>query len=250
MKIEDLKDIKSLVEFAFPIKNPIKFGREYDGEGIFDPAKLTFYLNDNTYFFANEYISFIYKGSLYVMPFLNQAIDILEKAGFKHRFMYVPFSQGEYPLENVEKWNEIKKIANEEYWRLFHIACRDMSEQMHIKTISPVLLRKYCMEIPLTGIRVANDGTEITYYPYFKHPVVDPYVTMLLGKYLSNNGTCVFVHADGRTYITQSYKVVQELENSGYTPKRFTVPLADKDEKIVDSELAERWEKVKMECNY
>ena len=108
-KFETLAQIK---EAAITITHPIKVHwplHNKDEIISIDHSQLV----DKTYETNNGTVAFVSDGALYVIPWMKQVMDILRENGFTNRGMYVPFSNGEYPVAWQSKWNDLKRIAKE-----------------------------------------------------------------------------------------------------------------------------------------
>lgn len=75
----------------------------HDGE-ISMVENLTY---EHCYNMNNSVVVFVENGKVYIFPYNQKKIDELIANGFKKCNMYVPFSSGATPLENIEEYNRI-----------------------------------------------------------------------------------------------------------------------------------------------
>ncbi len=110
--MKTIKTLTELKETAIAITHPIKVRwPQLNQEEILtvDASNLV----ESTYNTNNGIISFFTDGTLHVIPYTKQFMDILQENGFTSRGMYVPFSNWDYPVAFESKWNELKRIAKE-----------------------------------------------------------------------------------------------------------------------------------------
>lgn len=68
------------------------------------------------YSYNNSVIAFVdEKGDLYVIPDIGIQ-KILASEGYSRKYFYVPFSNWDYPIEYEEKWKELWKFKNKEWF--------------------------------------------------------------------------------------------------------------------------------------
>ncbi len=187
----------------------------------------------------NSTVAFVYKFTLYVIPYTRDVIKVLESSGFNEKTFFVPFSNWEYPKAESEYWASLRAKAAESYKEYLRRDCIMYSEQNSIGVLSKDILQN-CLVIPESGIQVSTVHYTTTHFPLFTN-FTDMHK---VGKYDSNNGVVVFVYRDGTTYVARGYKIIKLLCDEGYTAGSFFVPLSN-GEKIVNKAVAERWEALK-----
>jgi len=95
-----------LKQIAFAIKEPIRiFWPETSQIEVFTPKVNGL---DKSYGINNCVISFVSDGIFYVLPYAEQAIDILKNNGFLRVSMYIPFAHSDYPLAKKQQWENLK----------------------------------------------------------------------------------------------------------------------------------------------
>lgn len=68
--------------------------------------------NHKRYAINNSVVAFVYRDAMFVIPFSQEVIDILDKKGFSKGDFFVPFSNGEVPRHKMGQWHELLKEAN------------------------------------------------------------------------------------------------------------------------------------------
>jgi len=66
---------------------------------------------EKTFEYNGSTITFINKGTQYVVPYVSRVVKILQTKGFKRKYMYMPFSSFSYPIEQRREWYELRKLA-------------------------------------------------------------------------------------------------------------------------------------------
>ena len=107
---KEIKNLETLKENAITITHPIKVRfPQFNKEEILSIDCST--LVNNTYETNNGTVAFVSDGTLYVIPYMKQVMDILLENGFTCKNRYVPFSKCDYPVAWESKWNELKRLA-------------------------------------------------------------------------------------------------------------------------------------------
>ena len=86
----------------------------YNGMLVFYPVESEqerifpmFLFHEKKYSVNNYTVCFIYKGEGYVTPETKETIEILEELGFERKVFHVPFSNGEYPKSEKDRWKKL-----------------------------------------------------------------------------------------------------------------------------------------------
>lgn len=243
--MKNMNTLQDLKEKAFKISKPIAVKYPYEYIDFFDPSKQNY--KNNTYdIFNHQVIAFFTENVLYVIPFTYKATEILENADFRLLIedddMYIPFSEGDYPLERREKWNALLEEALKQRSEEFIYECIEWCDVHKIGALNECLLEK-CFEIPKEGLSVDFENSISKFYPISFENWAD--FMKKLGHYNSQSGTHIFVYRNGKTYVTRSYEVVIALRKANYnTNYNMEVPPLN-DVIILDKNYAQMWEKVK-----
>lgn len=192
---------------------------------------------DYSYAMNNSTVAFIYGSVLYVTAYTSYVVRVLESECFKLVSFWVPFSNGDYPKGEKQRWTEIQKAA-EKY--NFVESCKNYCKENNIVTLGKSILGN-CMRIPTSGIEV-KEGNII--YPAIRECCFDCVAAEHIGTYCRNNGVVVFVHTDGDTYLTKGYYIISELCVAGYREKSMYVPLSNGEE-IVPYDLKLKWDSIR-----
>lgn len=187
----------------------------------------------------NSTVALVSDKMMYVAPYTRPLIEAL--AGFEKKSFYVPFSNGDYPLKYQYQWNCLRNAANEAYKEDFIADCEEYCDKHHIGTIGEEILQN-CFEMPENGVRVKHIYYEDVYYPIMNQTCLDCNCEKL-GTFCYNNGRVVFVYRNGKTYVAKGYKIIPELEASGYRRAGLFVPFSNGEE-IKDPALRQRWDSI------
>lgn len=103
-KVNNMRELK---EFAFGITEATEvvypqFGKK-DVVNPIEKGRL-----ENKYCVNNGIMSFVSEGIMYVVPYTEKALQILLKENFQCDGVYVPFSNWDYPVKELKKWEDIK----------------------------------------------------------------------------------------------------------------------------------------------
>lgn len=178
--------------------------------------------------------------NVYVIPSMRIVSSILRDMGYKENFgLYVPFSNGDYPVLEKAKWDNLRKFQVEQRKVDFVNDCNAFCDKNEIGTIDEKYFDK-CFEMPETGVPVKHPCWEETYYPAITGSFLDCVAVDKLGKYTYNNGTIAFVYRDGKTYVTRDYNVLGALRAAGYKEGSLFVPFSN-GETIAHVGLGARW---------
>ena len=103
-----MKTFTEIKKLAFAIKEEIMVVKE-GINGIQEKYIPQISGFNNYYNIDNQIISFVKGNIQYVLPFTDEIELVLIKAGFKRTYdLYVPFKNGDYPIENAEEWRRIR----------------------------------------------------------------------------------------------------------------------------------------------
>ncbi len=123
----------------------------------------------------------------------------------------------------------------------FEKSCESYSQKRGIRGLSKKLLER-CMEIPKEGITIKyGKRFKEVYKALIISESIDAPMLNYLGGYSINNGYCLFVNADGRTFLTKDPEVIKALENGNYIKRDWFVPLSEEGE-IEDEKFSTLWE--------
>lgn len=192
----------------------------------------------NRYAMNNSTVAFVSDNQVYVTPCTRSVISTLESSGFRSEYFYVPFSNGDYPKFEKAQWIALIEKARQTRQLEFAEECIAYCEKHHIRALSSETLAN-CFEMPRNGVMVKHLYFEDRYYPVLTSSLD----TTKLGCYCTNNGRVVFVHQDGKTYVTKGYKILSELRDAGYREAGIFVPFSN-GEQIVDPAMRFCWESI------
>ena len=105
--MKDAQKLQNIVDKAYKmrIKEHVRNGhKEYDIEMLYPGS------NNFCYYVKNGICTFEYKDQVYVIPVLIDGINVKEvfdQIGFMERPMYVPFANGEKPVDRSDEFNVI-----------------------------------------------------------------------------------------------------------------------------------------------
>lgn len=234
--MKELTTLTNVMEMAIAIKNPIRVKHINQPIVTFAP---TIDVEDGCYEVNNSVISFVEDGTLYVIPYFRAVIETLRNCGFVNTPLYVPFSNGDYPVDMEMQWNNLLAEARKQRSVDFVSDCERISDEAGYRPLSEELLSK-CFEMPVSGVQVKHPCWDATFYPEITGECIDCTVADKLGHYNTNNGVCVFVYRNGKTYVTRNWDVVQALRENGYREKGLHVPFSNL-ETILDASYAKQW---------
>lgn len=197
-------------------------------------------LYEHKYAWNNGTICFVDGGSVYVIPAMWNVHGLLLKEGFHESNFYVPFSNGDYPLRYKAKWEclrEEQKQSREEY---FKQDCLEYCKKKGIGAIPDDLLQQ-ALQIPEIGMATNHPTKDDVVYPISMGTFFDCNIADKIGTFNTNNGRCVFLYRDGKTYVTKNWDVVEALKAAGYRRnENYNVPLSN-GEVPTDPTLKMRW---------
>ena len=196
---------------------------------------------NNSYAINNSTICYVVDGEIYVTPFTRSILSTLARAGFRQEYFYVPFSNGDYPRDERNRWYQLQEKARESSRKDIENDCIVYAEKNHIGTISDEILKNCCFRMPQTGVRVKRWHFEACYHPII-HSVCDR-INERVGCFCYNNGNVVFVYRDGTTYVAKGYGIIDVLSKAGYRKYPLFVPFSN-GEQIQDPALKRYWESI------
>ena len=136
---------------------------------------------------------------VYVIPSMRLVFRILEREGYKENSnLYVPFSNGDYPVAEKYRWEQLRKLQDEQHKLEFVKDCQAYCDKNRIGVIDEKYFEK-CFKMPENGVPVKHPYWEDTYYPALTGTCLDCMAVDKLGTYCYNNGTVAFVYRDGKT---------------------------------------------------
>ncbi len=252
IEIAEIRNIGALPDDVYRLSfeipengiDTIWFGEKHEttmplNEWELEHAIGTYCQNNDRLVFVNE------KGKTYVTPFASEITATLRKSGYKGRNMYVPFSNGDIPSNEIAalKWKQLCSIARKEY--------ELREEKRKIEKLQKLAEEKNIIKLPdriyELSLKIPKEGFETTFMDSERdhtRPVQDWELEHALGTYCENNGRIVFVDDKGDTYVSPyCIEISAVLINSGYTPYSLFVPLSN-GEKIANEEIAQKWYKL------
>lgn len=191
----------------------------------------------------NSTVCYVSDNEVFVTPYTREAMYALEEGRFRKEYFYVPFSNWDYPKNEMVTWNQLRQKAKESYKREFVEDCEKWCDKHFIGALSDKTLEN-CFEMPTDGVKVKHLYFEDCYYPAIQNFCLDCTAVDKLGKYCTNNGRVIFVYRDGKTYVTKGYHILDELRAAGYTKAGLFVPFSNGEE-ILDFCLKARWDSIK-----
>ena len=235
MKLQELKKRSICILDRIVVYNP-RFEKEemWDLSQVRRSCNGMFSANNSTICFVDE--------ELYVTPYTRHAWKTLEDAGLKYRDFIVPFSNGEYPVEEKVKWRRLLKAARDTRDLEYEEDCREWCGEHGIDELPKGILEQ-CFKMPIQGVPVEHLYFKNVYYPACSETSVDCTVVDKLGSYCGNNGKVVFVNSDGHTYVAKGYEILEALKKAGYKEKGMFVPFSN-GELITDPVQVNLWNQV------
>lgn len=192
----------------------------------------------------NSTICFVTGDSeVFVCPYTREARRVLEEEGYVLNYFYVPFSCGEIPKNEAERWQALREEATKIAFNEFASECIRYCNRHGVHAISDESLSS-CLRIPREGITVKKLFKKRQIFPLIDTTSLTQDVVELLGKYSISSGVCCFVYIDSSTYVVPGYWMIDELRKAGFKRGDFYVPLSG-GETIVDPSFAAHWESIK-----
>lgn len=194
---------------------------------------------DKNFDMNNGTVAFVDNGALYVIPSMGNLISVLNEAGFEKSGMYVPFSNGNFPVQYKDKWKHLLYEQDQSRKDEFEEDCKRYCKENGISEISEDLL-KQCLQVPETGMETSHFYGDSWTYPILRTTFFDCTCSEYIGKYDTNNGKCVFVNVNGKTFVTPNIQLTDALQKAGFTRGSLFVPLSN-GEVLKDPSLRARW---------
>lgn len=229
---------------AIALNAPIKvcWPQRGDKQETLNPDYVANSILEHSYAINNGTIAFVDEAVLYVIPYFRKAMSILQDNGFIAKNFYVPFSNWDYPVMKKARWEELKNEAYKQHVIEFIADCNEFSDKHGFGVLDEAIIQK-CFEMPVAGVHVEHPYYENILYPAIQGTCLDCVAATKIGRYCTNNGTCVFVYRDGKTYVTRNWEVVAALSKAGYKEGSLFVPFSN-GETIQDPEYAAKWKRV------
>ena len=235
--MKQLKENSILINRTIYVCRP---GQE-DGSKLLDMTDICLQFN-GAYCTNNSTIAFITNEGVYVTPYTSQAMMTLLKNGFIHEQFHVPFSDGDYPKYQKEKWDRLRDAAAEKQYFEYETECADWCDMQGVKPLSDRRMEN-CYQIPRDGVSVRKFNYETVYYPICDEPFLSYITIHKLGQFCSHNDIVVFTYRDGHTYVTKGYSIIDDLIASGYKETAVYVPFSN-GETIIDPEEKVKWDRI------
>ena len=196
---------------------------------------------NGTFCVNNSTAAFVLDGKVYVVPYTQTVGKILDE-NFKREYFFVPFSNWDYPKNELQVWKKLLYGADQERKLEFEEDCQDLCK----KDISvlPEDVMKETILIPLEGFMVERLGVVERVSPITRYGVLDCTTAEFLGNYACNNGVVTFVTPRGKQYIGRGYGLIKTLQEYGYVEKQFYVPMSN-GEHFQSSYIQNEWENLK-----
>lgn len=181
--------------------------------------------NSGTYNVNNGTLAFAIKDTLFVTSYVPGASEVLEKGSYSRSSFYVPFSNGEFPKECNQRWQEICDWGKEMWKEDFVRRCNDYCDKHGIEELDySILFNSFIM--PMEGVKVKHVCFEDTYYPMIRSIYLPDY--SVLGTFHINNGIAVFVDRDGNTRVAKAKaNLIEALKAAGYKDVDMFVPFSN-----------------------
>lgn len=190
----------------------------------------TYCQNNNTVAFVSP------DGVLHVGPATPSNMKLLENAGYKADYFFVPMSRGEHFVQpdTAEEYQEIWDKAQLECKQLslenFKQQCSEQARSVgvHGRT-SEILSQDDVCFMKVDGIVYAGGPSDkIDVIPNSNHPSEAYMRPKKAGKYSNNNGVLAFIDPEGVMYVGQDTSENQSaLQASGYQKGGFLVPFSN-----------------------
>lgn len=240
--MKELNTLTKIKKVAISTAKPIKVKSHSGRLELFVPR---INVADRCFGINKDVISFVHNQTLYIIPYFRSIIKTLLDNGFVKKDIYVPFSNGDYPLDHQKKWNNLVADSRLQHSLDLISDCEEFSNRRGYLAISDELLDR-CFEIPSSGVKVSHPDWNRTYYPEITSENFDKVHSKVLGHYNTKNGVCVFVYKNGKTYVTRNWAAIRAIRESGYKKSNLTVPFSTPLESILDSFYAHKWEVISV----
>ena len=210
-----------------------------DGKDFVDCFSIDEYRSHpHTYCVEDETIVFVdCSRNVFVTPYTRKAINILNGNGFSKANYFVPFQGKDFPTDHEYLWRNLQMLAALQRDEEFYEDCRRYSSLHGIGELNEDELLN-CIHIPYDGILIRRQAWFLKLYPM----ILDfDTCKNFIGNFEWLNGMWVFVHFDGKTYITTSQEIASRLKKIGYVKGNVLNKLRD-NEKLCKELSHRRWE--------
>lgn len=167
----------------------------------------------HTYCVKNQTVVFVdCSRNVYVTPYTRKTINILIGNGFVKSYYYVPFTGNDFPTDYEFFWRNLRMQAVLQRDEEFYEDCKRYSSLNGIGELNEEELLN-CIEVPYEGILVEREFFFLKVYPM----TLDlEGCSKFIGYFDWFKGIWVFVHFNGKTYVTMNHDVISKLEKIGY----------------------------------
>ncbi len=247
--LDDVKDAAIRVDGSMIIRFPDRLPSsqlEMHRPHLSDDKKHTFCERNDVIAFVDDP-----NDAEYIIPSTTTVKSILTVEGFVQRAAIVALANHDVPYDRdlCNKWQRL--MAD----RIDILRSEFMEDSMaycytsHVGDI-PLNLANLWMNIPEEGFGVTNvHYSEIIHPPVKFEDGLTPENASKLGTYATRNGVTIFVSNYGRSYLTASKYIIEELKKVGYReyPNGMFVPLSN-GEVIMSPDISTRWMSVQQQC--
>lgn len=206
------------------------------------------YLYPSSSLFKYDYnsgvISWTNPTGMYAIPSMGNYDSVLFHAGYV-KGLWVPFSNGDYPVEFREKWAQLCAERNYQNKLEALSSIAAYSNEKSLTAIPSWIVHKYLMEIPPIGLEYYHCDKKKRYSPVF----VSQHTTHeYLGTYWIQGNIVIVVDYLGTSFVGRFCEDVRKaLEGCGYTSKEQKVPFYG-DVTFVDEWFQNRWNILINDC--
>ena len=150
--------------------------------------------------------------NVYVTPYTRKTMAILNGNGFLKANYYVPFKGIDFPTDHEFFWRNLLKEAFLQRDEEFFEDCRKHSNLYGFGELNEDDLLE-CLEVPYEGAIIESRSFFLRVYPMaFDFLICKNFI----GTYDWYAGVWIFIHFDGKTYITMSREIIAKLMKVGY----------------------------------
>lgn len=224
---ENFAELKEMA-FKIPACGITTVYPQWDKESTVIPTReaMIYNMNNGTLTFVDEDLV------NYVIPYVENFVEILKAKGFIQKNIFVPFSNWDYPKNMRETWRNLNARCEQLRWDNTREKARKIARSRNVKPLPQEILTR-AREIPVGGIEVKHFYYETTIEPNINNCFITSEAEKLIGTYGQNNGTLVIQSNDGRTYTVKYFDEIYDLlSNAGYREEYQFVPFSNGEKAI------------------